>query len=103
MDGRGDHLARAGSGEMGLGRRARPKTPPLYAYVLDVDDDLAQDLDVRMRFAARQLATARVLNAGTGECELGEWFAAVGHGAGLLILDGLVAVDTRIADRTVSE
>lgn len=81
----------------------RPESPPLYAYLLDADDDLAEELDIRMRFAARQLATARVLDAETGECELESWFAAVGNGPGLLILDGLVAVDTRITNRTVTE
>ena len=81
--------------------RAMPESPPLYAYVLDADDDLAEELDIRTRVAARQLATARVLDAAAGECDLGPWFRAVGHGPGLLILDGLLAVDTRIGDRTV--
>jgi CRP/FNR family cyclic AMP-dependent transcriptional regulator len=75
----------------------------LYAYLLDADDDLAQELDVRMRFAARQLTTARVLDAELGECDLSSWLSRVGAGPGLLILDGLVAADTRIADRTVTE
>ena len=48
----------------------RPQSPPLYAYVLDADDDLAAELDVRTRVAARQLATARVLDVQTGECDL---------------------------------
>ena len=80
-----------------------PASPPLFTYLLDVDDDLAEELDIRMRFAARQLATARVLEAETGECELESWFATVGRGPGLLILDGLIAVDTRITNRTVTE
>jgi len=88
----------------GSSPRARtPESPLLHAYLLDADDDLAEDLDIRTRFAARQLATARVLEADTGECDLEAWFAAVGHGPGLLILDGLVAVDTRITNRTVTE
>jgi CRP/FNR family cyclic AMP-dependent transcriptional regulator len=81
----------------------RPDSPALYAYLLDADDDLAQELDIRMRFAARQVATARVLESEPGECDLASWFSAVGNGPGLLILDGLVAVNTRIADRTVTE
>jgi CRP/FNR family cyclic AMP-dependent transcriptional regulator len=84
-------------------RAKAPELSPLYAYLLDADDDLAEELDIRTRFAARQLATARVLDADTGECTLEPWFAAVGRGPGLLILDGLVAVDTRIADRTVTQ
>jgi CRP-like cAMP-binding protein len=81
----------------------QPESPPLYTYLLDDDGDLAEELDMRTRFAARQLATARLIEAETGECDLGGWFGAVGHGPGLLILDGLLAVDTRITNRTVTE
>jgi CRP/FNR family cyclic AMP-dependent transcriptional regulator len=81
----------------------RPDSPALFAYLLDLDDDLAQELEVRMRFSARQHATARVLHADTGECDLSARFDAVGHGPGLLVLDGLMAVDTRVVDRTVTE
>jgi len=101
----GRDVVRLGSSRWpGTSSRARaPESPPLHAYLLDADDDLAEGLDIRTRFAARQLATARVLEADTGECDLESWFAAVGHGPGLLILDGLVAVDTRITNRTVTE
>src|SRR6185312_6717813 len=84
-------------------RARRPATPPLFAYVLDADDDLAEELDVRMRIAARQLATARVLEARVGACELAPWLDAARGGPGLLLLDGLVLVHTRIVDRTVTE
>jgi CRP/FNR family transcriptional regulator, cyclic AMP receptor protein len=84
-------------------RARRPATPPLFAYVLDADDDLAEELDVRMRIAARQLATARVLESKAGACDLGPWLEAAAHGPGLLILDGLVVVHTRVVDRTVTE
>jgi CRP/FNR family transcriptional regulator, cyclic AMP receptor protein len=101
----GRDVVRLGSSRWpGPSTRARaPESPPLHAYLLDADDDLAEDLDIRIRFAARQVATARVLEADTGECDLESWFAAVGNGPGLLILDGLVAVDTRITNRTVTE
>jgi CRP-like cAMP-binding protein len=71
--------------------------------VLDLDDDLAQDVEVRMRVSARQHATARLLEADAGECELSSWFASVGRGPGLLVCDGLLAVETRVADRISSE
>jgi CRP-like cAMP-binding protein len=80
-----------------------PESPPLRVYLLDVDDDLAEELDIRARFAARQLATAKVLEAETGACALESWLTVVGRGPGLLIIDGLVAVDTRITNRTVTE
>jgi CRP/FNR family cyclic AMP-dependent transcriptional regulator len=87
-------------------RRARGRyleSPQLHAYLLDADDDLAQELDIRLRFAARQLMTVRVLDAEPGECELSSWLAAVGNGPGLLILDGLITVDTQVAERTATE
>ena len=42
---------------------AFPESPALYAYLLDADDELAEELDLRERFTARQHATARVLEA----------------------------------------
>jgi CRP/FNR family transcriptional regulator, cyclic AMP receptor protein len=83
--------------------RRQPEPEPLYTYVLDADSDLAEEFDLRSRVAARQLATARVLHAPVGECILGPWFDAVGEGPGLLILDGVVAFQTRVGDRTALE
>ena len=84
--------------------RARtPGTPPLFVYVLDADDDLAGELDVRMRVAARQLATARAIQAKPGACDLGPWLRSAQRGPGLLLLEGLMAVHTRTVDRTVTE
>ena len=87
--------------------RPAPARPPsaasLFGYLLDLDDDLAQEIEVRMRVSARQHATARLLAAEAGECDLSSWFATVGAGPGLLIVDGLFAIDTRVADRTSSE
>jgi CRP-like cAMP-binding protein len=81
----------------------RPASPQLFGYVLDLDDDLARELEVRMRFSARQHATARILHADSGACELSGWFQTIGDGPGLLMLDGLMALETRVADRTVTE
>jgi CRP/FNR family cyclic AMP-dependent transcriptional regulator len=75
----------------------------MYVYLLDVDDDLAQDLAVRMRPTARQHVTAQVLEAEAGECDLSDWFRRVGPGPGLLLIDGLIVVETRVADRTSTE
>ena len=73
----------------------RQAESPLYAYVLDADTDLAEEFDLRSRVAARQVATARVVHVAVGACDLAPWFDAVGHGPGLLILDGVVAFQTR--------
>jgi CRP/FNR family transcriptional regulator, cyclic AMP receptor protein len=82
---------------------ARPESIALYTYLLDADEELADEFDVRARVAARQLATARVLQAGTGDCDLGPWFEAAGEGLGLLIIEGLFALETRVGDRTAAE
>jgi CRP/FNR family cyclic AMP-dependent transcriptional regulator len=83
--------------------RAKPEAASLYTYVLDADADLAEEFDLRSRVAARQLATARVLHAPVGDCDLESWFEAVGDGPGLLVLDGVVAYQTRVGDRTALE
>jgi CRP/FNR family transcriptional regulator, cyclic AMP receptor protein len=81
----------------------RPEPSALFTYVLDADDELAEACDVRARVAARQLATARVLQVGVGDCDLTAWLDLAGTGPGLLILDGLLAFDTRTGDRVATE
>jgi CRP/FNR family transcriptional regulator, cyclic AMP receptor protein len=83
--------------------RRPPESTSLYTYLLDADDDLAQEFDIRMRVAARQVATVRVLSAESGPCDLGPLFDAVGQGPGLLVLDGLLVFETRVGDRTACE
>jgi CRP-like cAMP-binding protein len=82
---------------------AEPESIALYAYLLDSDSEIAEEFDVRARIAARQLATARVLQIGVGACDLSPWFEAAGQGLGLLILDGLVALEIRVSGRTAAE
>ncbi|WP_249010871.1 helix-turn-helix domain-containing protein [Conexibacter sp. DBS9H8] len=81
----------------------RPDSSALYGYVLDLDDELAEGVEIRMRPSARQHATAKVLEADPGECDLSLLFGAVGSGPGLLIVDGLIAAETNLAGRTVTE
>jgi len=102
--GSADERVQAAPGWPGLATAARsPSSAALFGYLLDLDDDLAEELEVRMRPSARQHATARLLDADPGECDLSSWFRSVGLGPGLLITDGLLAVDTRVADRTITE
>ena len=82
---------------------ARPQTTRYYAYLLDADDDLADEFDIRTRIVARQATTVRVLAAGEGPCDLRPAFTAAGSGAGLLMLDGLIARETSVAGRTSAE
>jgi CRP/FNR family transcriptional regulator, cyclic AMP receptor protein len=100
----GDALTRAEAEWPGRSAPARrPHPAPLFGYLFDLDDDLAEELELRMRLSARQHATARLLDAEAGALDLSSWFEIVGPGPGLLIVDGLLAVDTRVADRTISE
>jgi CRP/FNR family cyclic AMP-dependent transcriptional regulator len=84
-------------------RAAPPGSLPFYTYLLDADGELAEELDLRERLTARQHLTARVLQADAGNCALEPWLAVVGHGPGLLIFQGLVAIDTRITNRTITQ
>ena len=100
----GDALTRAQAEWPGRSAPARrPQPAPLFGYLFDLDDDLAGELELRMRFSARQHATTRLLDAEAGTLDLSSWFEIVGQGPGLLIVDGLLAVDTRVADRTTTE
>src|ERR1700744_5435182 len=81
----------------------RPEPSALYTYLLDADDELAEEFDIGGRVAVRQLATARVLQVGVGDCDLTGWFDSASQGPGLLILDGLMAFETRTGDRVATE
>jgi len=83
--------------------RRRPQTSTMHRYLLDADDDLAREFDMRTRLAARTGTTARVLLAELGECDLTAAFSALGKGFGLLILDGLIAFEVAVGDRTATE
>jgi CRP/FNR family cyclic AMP-dependent transcriptional regulator len=75
----------------------------LHAYLLDLDEELAEQVDGRLRMSARRSVTARALEAEAGDCDLGPWLDELQGGPGLLVLDGLLAADVSIADRTASE
>lgn len=89
--------ARPGSGS------ASARSSPLYTYVLDADEGLARELDLRSRIAARQLATAKLVQLAVGDCELSPWFDLARKGPGLLMLDGLMVFETCTGDRIAAE
>jgi hypothetical protein len=80
-----------------------PAPAAIHRYLLDADDDLATEFDVRTRLAARPGITVKVLRAAVGDCHLAPTLASLRHGYGLLILDGLIALDMRVGDRTATE
>ena len=74
-----------------------------FRYLLDIDLDLADALEVRVRLAARQAATALTFDADTGEVELDARLAEIASGPGILVLDGVLAVNVRVGDRIAAE
>jgi CRP/FNR family transcriptional regulator, cyclic AMP receptor protein len=84
------------------GRRVEPKRPSSYRYLLDLDLDLADEFDVRMRLVARPAVTAMTCDVGAGELDLTAWLPAATE-LGVLVLDGVVAVSVRVCDRIAAE
>jgi CRP/FNR family cyclic AMP-dependent transcriptional regulator len=72
-------------------------------YLLDLDTELADSIDVGMQLAARRMATAVVFDGDTGELELGDRLRAVVGGPGILVLDGVLAVNVTVGGRVASE
>lgn len=86
-----------------------PRRPPAAERVprgpslLDLDDDLARECDPELRDAAREAATVRLAEVASGPCDLEPWFDEVRRGAGLLVLDGLIAMTTIVGERAACE
>ena len=79
------------------------RLPGRSCYLFDVDDELGAGLDLRMRLVARPLVTARVREISAGEFDLIPLLTALRGGLGLLVIDGIVALDVEVGDRTASE
>jgi len=56
-----------------------------------------------MRLVARPAATAVTFDADTGDVKLEDRLAATAPGPGVLVLDGVLAVNVRVGDRIASE
>jgi CRP-like cAMP-binding protein len=74
-----------------------------YRYLLDLDDDLAQEFDLRMRVVARQVATVVVVDVPVGIQDTSAWLGSEERGFGVLVVDGVLALDTYVGDRVTSE
>ena len=90
-------------GDRGGRRQSERRRPARYCYVLDVDEELARGLDLRMRLVARPMATARVEEISPGEFDLVPLLAQLRGGLGLLLVNGVVALDVQVGDRIASE
>jgi hypothetical protein len=84
-------------------RTASPNRPRSYQYLFDVDVELAEQLDIRMRLAARSSVTAITFETPPGQLPLAEWLALACTGPGLLVLDGVVVADVQVGDRITAE
>lgn len=82
--------------------RAR-QSPSSYQYLLDLDLDLADELDLRMRLAARPAITANTFDVDAGQVRLTESLATAADGPGVLVLEGVLAVNVRVGDRVAAE
>jgi CRP/FNR family cyclic AMP-dependent transcriptional regulator len=71
--------------------------------LLDADDGLAAEFDPTVRDVARHLITARALVVTPGAGDLASLLEAARPGPGLLVLDGLLALETHTADRVAAE
>ena len=56
-----------------------------------------------MRLVARPAVTAVTFDANAGQLRLSDWLAAAQSGLGVLVLDGVLAVNVRVGDRIASE
>jgi CRP/FNR family transcriptional regulator, cyclic AMP receptor protein len=79
------------------------RIPSRYCYLLDVDADLADAFDIRMRLVVRQVATARVLEVPVDSGSSEDRFGVGDRGLGALILDGLFALEVHVGGRTATE
>lgn len=74
-----------------------------FRCLLDLDTDLADELEPEARRVARAAATALTFEAWPGPLELSPWLDRVSSGPGLLVLNGVLAVSARVGDRVAAE
>ncbi len=70
---------------------------------MDLDADLADELEPEVRRPARAAGTVMTFELGAGQVVLDDWFAAAGAGPGLLLLDGVLALGVRVDERVTAE
>ena len=106
----GAHTTQQSTGAgVGPGARWAPRQPAgprrdgSLRYLLDIDIDLAESLDVHTRLSARRMVTAVIFGADAGQLELASWLARAASGPGVMVLDGVLSVNVRVGDRIASE
>jgi hypothetical protein len=71
--------------------------------LLDLDADLADELELRLRLAARPAATAVTFDVDVGDVSLADWLAVAAPGPGVLLLDGVLVAQVCVGGRTAAE
>jgi CRP/FNR family transcriptional regulator, cyclic AMP receptor protein len=80
-----------------------------YAYpgatqcLLDLDPELADGIESQALPAARAAAIALTFGTDAGALPLAPWLSRAAPGPGILVLEGVVAVDVTVADRVSAE
>jgi hypothetical protein len=70
---------------------------------LDLDSDLAEELELRLRLAARPAATAVTFDLEVGDVPLADWLAVAAPGPGVLVVEGVLVAEVRVGGRTAAE
>jgi hypothetical protein len=83
-----------------VGRRVHSSS---FQCLLDLDADLADELEPELRRVARAAATAVTFETDPGQVQVSDWLARVASGPGVLVLDGVLAVNVRVGDRISAE
>jgi CRP-like cAMP-binding protein len=83
--------------------RAAHRGAARLRYLLDLDSELANSLPVAMQLAARRMTTAVVFEVDAGGLDLHRRLNEVRGGPGILIVDGVLAVNVTVGDRIASE
>ncbi len=80
-----------------------PAHSAAFRCLLDLDSDLADELDPESRRVARAAATALTFEVDPGSLAMASWLEQVSEGPGVLVIDGVLALNTRVGDRIASE
>ena len=101
QDWRGDTRAGGPGPAVSAAEPARPAGS--FQCLLDLDPDLADELRPEVRRLVRAAATALTFEIDAGPPPVRQWLGQATGGLGLLVLDGVLALNVRVGDRVSSE
>lgn len=86
-----------------VSRWPRGERTTSFQCLLDLDAELAEELDTDARRVARAAATTITFRSDSGGVDLSEWLVRAHGGPGLLVLEGVLALTVRVGDRVSAE